>query len=193
MKVTYAYSVILATLSFIATETIEKYGLRSYYNHLAQEFKRESGYFDLQHPDALDVNSIQLSFSQWVRMDSTHWLYKPSCCLKGLVLRDIKSDSLENILPLSRNQDLNNFLSIDSVLYLVDSKMDVYKSFYPFDSISTSLVSDNHPEWNSTAFCYHKPTKRFIFCSTGGELDSRTRYLYDYSLVQNKYSSEPIF
>lgn len=193
VKTSYVSSVILATLSFIATEAFETYGLRDYYNHKAREFEGEHGYFDVHHPDKFPTQSVPLNFSQWTPLDSTHWLFRPMCCSKGLMLRNLTSDSMQNIQPLPQDQELNHFAMVDSSLFLVDSKMNVFKSDFPFDSLSTHLVSKDEPTWRSAAFCYHESTHRFIFCSVDEDPASRERSLYDYNLFQNRYANEPIF
>jgi hypothetical protein len=47
--------------------------------------------------------------------------------------------------------------------------------------------------WESLALCFHKPTKRIIFCAQEEEGEGRRRALYYYSFTKMRYHEEPIF
>ncbi|MFM2038526.1 MAG: hypothetical protein RL432_1465 [Bacteroidota bacterium] len=193
MRVAHALSVVLATLSFLATKAFESFGVERFYQHQARNFKKEAGYFDVGHPDLFARQSAFYHLHRFAALDSTHWLYKPQCCIRGLVFQSLDSNKVLKVNPLPESQEVVDFISVDSLLFLIDAEMDVYQSTFPFDSLSTFQVSHNKPMWESSALCFHKPTKRIIFCAPKEEGEGRQRALYYYSLSKQRYHEEPIF
>lgn len=193
MRFAHAFSVVLATLSFLATRAFESFGVEHFYEYQARNFKKESGYFDVQHPDYFDLRKASYGINHFVQFDSTHWLFKPECCLKGLVFQSLDSSKSENIIPLPETQAIVDFIAVDTLLFLIDSEMGIYQSCYPFDSLSTLQVSKNKPSWESSACCYHKPTKRLIFCAPEEDGEGRLRSLYYFNISKQRYHENPIF
>jgi hypothetical protein len=193
MRAVHALSVVLATLSFLATKEFESFGIERFYEHQARYFKKEAGYFDVSHPDPFSRQSAFYQLHRFAALDSTHWLYKPQCCLRGLVFQSIDSNKVLNVNPLPESKEVVDFIHVDSLLYLIDEDMDVYQSYFPYDSLNTFQVSQNKPIWESSALCFHKPTKRIIFCAAKDGEEGRQRALYYYSLTKKRYHEEPIF
>ncbi|MFM7387378.1 MAG: hypothetical protein ACKO5L_04390 [Bacteroidota bacterium] len=193
MRVAHVMSVVLATLSFLATKEFESFGVQRFYENQAENFNKETGYFDMQHPDQLALQKALFNMHRFAALDSAHWLYKPQCCERGLVFQSLDSNTTSKVLPLPESQVIADFIAVDTLLYLIDADMQIYQSAYPFDSSSTHQVSKNKPTWECASLCYHKPTRRIIFCASQPHAESRQRSLYYYSLSQNRYYGEPIF
>jgi len=193
MRINHALSVVLATLSFIATETFESVGLERFYVHKARAFKKEKGYYDIKHPNQIALTNFPNSINRFAQMDSVHWILHPQCCTRGLVMHSSDGNSVSDILPLPKTASLLDFVAVDSTLYLVDSKMDIYQSSFPFDSTTTLRVSLNSPNWKSSSCCYDRETNRLIFCSSEENPTSRLRSLHFYSISQHRFGKEPLF
>lgn len=195
MKRQLAFSLVLATLSFIATKAIESYGVDHFYVYQATHFQKESGYFDLQHPVSIQYLPTGLiPLTEIASMDSLHLMAMQGSGLNGLVRLNSDSNSFSILSPLKSKHHLSAFVQVDSTLYLFDDRMDVYTSTFPYDSSSTRKISQERPNWKSTSACFHQATHRIYF---NPEIDhpetNRLRAVYTYSLNKNRYVSEPLF
>jgi hypothetical protein len=195
MKRQLAFSLVLATLSFIVTKAIESYGVDQFYEYQATHFQKESGYFDLQHPVSIQYLPTGLiPFSEISSMDSLHVMAMQGHGLNGLVRLNADSNSFSIISPLKSTQHLSAFVQVDSTLYLFDDRMDVYTSRFPYDSSSTRKISQERPNWKSNSACFHQATHRIYF---NPEVDhpetNRLRAVYTFNLNKNRFISEPLF
>ena len=195
MKRQLAFSLVLATLSFIVTKAIESYGVDQFYEYQATHFQKESGYFDLQHPVSIQYLPTGLiPFSEISSMDSLHVIAMQGHGLNGLVRLNADSNSFSIISPLKSTQHLSAFVQVDSTLYLFDDRMDVYTSRFPYDSSSTRKISQERPNWKSNSACFHQATHRIYF---NPEVDhpetNRLRAVYTFNLNKNRFISEPLF
>jgi len=193
MRINQVFSVVLATISFIATQTFESVGVQRYYRYRASVFKKEKGYYDLRHPDSKDFIHFSDAINRFARMDSTHWIVHPQCCTRGLKIQSSDINTISEILPLPNSSQLIDFVTVDSTLFLIDSEMDIYQSFYPFDSSTTIQVSKNLPNWKSSALCYDRETNRLLFSSSDEDPSSRLRYIGYYSISQHRYGKDMLF
>ena len=164
MKRQLAFSLVLATLSFIATKAIESFGVNEYYRFQATHFQKESGYFDLQHPASIQfLPTGLLPFSEISSLDSVHLLAMQPQGGNGLVLLNTDSSSFSVVKPLTSTINLASFVRVDSLLYLFDDNMGVYVSTFPFDSTSTKKITEVEPNWQSNSACFHPSTHRIYF------------------------------
>lgn len=194
MKRQVVFSFILATLSFIATKALEHFGVNEFYKFQAENFNKESGYFDLHHPNAIRYIPTGLfPFSEIATMDSTHIIAMQANGGNGLVLLSTDTNSFSVVNPLPASVKLNSFVRVDSLLYLIDDHMGVYVSSYPYDSTSSVKVTDNAPSWKSSSACFHKSTHRIYFNSDVNNPVSRSRFVFTYNVNKNRYVSVPLF
>ena len=195
MKKQLLFSFVLATLSFIATKTLEVYGVDQFYRYQASHFKKESGYFDLMHPEHINfLPTGLLPFSEITTMDSVLVLAKQSGTGNGLVLLNADSSSFSSINPLPQAVELLTFVKVDTSIYLFDNHMNAYISTFPFDSTSTRKISTAKINWKANSSCFHPSTHRIYF---NPELDNpesnRFRSVYTFNLNKNKFISTPLF
>ena len=195
MKRQIAFSLVLATLSFIATKAIESFGVDQYYRFQATHFQKESGYFDLQHPSSIQfLPTGLLPFSEITSLDSMHLMAMQGKGGNSLVLLNTDSTSFSLVSPLTSDITLSSFVQVDSLLYLFDEKMDVFVSAFPYDSSSTRKLSNTRPNWTSTSACFHKTTHRIYFNpEVENPTANRLRSVYTFNVNKNRFTSAPLF
>ena len=195
MKRQLAFSLVLATLSFIATKAVESFGVDEYYRFQATHFQKESGYFDLQHPTSIQfLPTGLLPFSEISSLDSVHLLAMHPHGRNGLVLLNTDSSSFSVVNPLSSSIQLASFVRVDSLLYLFDDNMGVYVSTFPFDSTSTRKLAEAEPNWQSNSACFHPSTHRIYFNpEVEHPASNRLRAVYTFNVNKNRFASNPLF
>lgn len=195
VKKQLAFSFILATLSFIATKSLELYGVDQYYRFQADHFQKESGYFDLQHPSTIQILPTGLlPFSDITSLDSLHLLARQSGEGNALVLLNTDSVSFSSIAPLPYDVNLSSFVKVDTTIYLFDEHMNTYVSSFPYDSTSTVKLSETKINWVGNSACYHASTHRIYFNpQVENAASNRFRAVYTFNVNKNKFSSVPLF
>ncbi len=195
MKRQLAFSLVLATLSFIATKAIESYGIDQFYEYQATHFQKESGYFDLQHPLSIQYLPTGLvPFSEITSLDSLHLMAMQGDGFNGLVRLNPDSNSFSIVSPLRSRHHLSAFVQVDTTLYLFDDHMDVYTSKFPYDSSSTRKISQERPNWTSSSACFHQSTHRIYFNPEVEHPETnRLRAVYTFNLNKNRFVSKPLF
>ena len=190
MKRQLAFSLVLATLSFIATKAVESFGVDEYYRFQATHFQKESGYFDLQHPTSIQfLPTGLLPFSEISSLDSVHLLAMQPHGGNGLVLLNTDSCSFSVVNPLSSSIQLASFVRVDSLLYLFDDNMGVY-----VDSTSTRKLAEAELNWQSNSACFHPSTHRIYFNpEVEHPASNRLRAVYTFNVNKNRFASNPLF
>ncbi len=194
MKKQYLFSFVLATLSFIAAKSLQEVGVENYYHQKASHFIKESGYFDLVHPES--VKSLPMGvnvFTDFVIMDSTHLI-----CLDdqigGVLVYDLKTNNSEGYLPTGIDYKITEVSKIDSTIILVDEKMDLHFLLPPYDSTSITTESLRDKSWISSGMCLHEQTKRLFFVAEADiENEIQNYSLYAFNLNQRKLNERALF
>lgn len=195
VKKQIVFSFVLAMLSFVATKTFESYGVNQYYRYQADHFVKENGYFDLQHPAKVQLLPVGiLPFSHIAALDSSNLIGMQANGSNGLIVLNPDSSSFYMINPLAHDVKLTAFVKVDTSLYLFDDRMQVYATHYPFDSSSTSKISEKAMKWKASSACYHAATHRIYFNQeiTDPEVN-RMRSVYAFNVNKNQYASDPLF
>lgn len=194
MKKQYFFSFVLATLSFIAAKSLQEAGVENYYHQKASHFVKESGYFDLVHPESVTNLPMGVNaFTDFVMMDSTHLV-----CLDdqigGVLVYDIISNQTQGYLPTGIDSKITEVTKIDSTIILVDEKMDLHFLLPPYDSSSIVTESLREKSWISSGMCLHEQTKRLFFVAESDiENDVQNHLIYTFNLNQRKMSERPLF
>ncbi len=194
MKKQHFFSFVLATLSFIAAKSLQEVGVENYYHQKASHFVKESGYFDLIHPES--VMSLPMginAFTDFVIMDSTHLI-----CLDdqigGVLVYDLISNKSQGYLPTGIDSKITEVTKIDSTIILVDEKMDLHFLLPPYDSSSITTESLREKSWISSGMCLHEQTKRLFFVAESDiENEVQNHLIYTFNLNQRKLSERPLF
>lgn len=194
MKKQYFFSFVLATLSFIAAKSLQEAGVENYYHQKASHFVKESGYFDLVHPES--VTSLPMgvnAFTDFVIMDSTRLI-----CLDdqigGVLVYDMISNKSQGYLPTGIDSKITEVTKIDSTIILVDEKMDLHFLLPPYDSSSIMTESLREKSWISSGMCLHEQTKRLFFVAESDiENDVQNHLIYTFNLNQRKLNERPLF
>jgi hypothetical protein len=194
LKKQYLFSFVLATLSFIAAKSLQEVGVENYYHQKASHFIKESGYFDLVHPES--VKSLPMGvnvFTDFVIMDSTHLI-----CLDdqigGVLVYDLKTNNSEGYLPTGIDYKITEVSKIDSTIILVDEKMDLHFLLPPYDSTSITTESLRDKSWISSGMCLHEQTKRLFFVAEADiENEIQNYSLYAFNLNQRKLNERALF
>ena len=194
MKKQYFFSFVLATLSFIAAKSLQEAGVENYYHQKASHFVKESGYFDLVHPESVTNLPMGVNaFTDFVMMDSTHLI-----CLDdqigGVLVYDIISNKSQGYLPTGIDSKITEVTKIDSTIILVDDKMDLHFLLPPYDSTSITTESLREKSWISSGMCLHEQTKRLFFVAESDiENEVQNHLIYTFNLNQRKLSERPLF
>lgn len=194
MKKQYFFSFVLATLSFIAAKSLQEAGVENYYHQKASHFVKESGYFDLVHPESVTNLPMGVkAFTDFVMMDSTHLI-----CLDdqigGVLVYDMISNKSQGYLPTGIHSKITEVSKIDSTIILVDEKMDLHFLMPPYDSTSIVTESLSEKSWISSGMCLHEQTKRLFFVAESDiENDVQNHLIYTFNLNQKKMSERPLF
>ncbi len=194
MKKQYFFSFVLATLSFIAAKSLQEAGVENYYHQKASHFVKESGYFDLVHPESVTNLPMGVNaFTDFVMMDSTHLI-----CLDdqigGVLVYDMISNKSQGYLPTGIDSKITEVTKIDSTIILVDDKMDLHFLLPPYDSTSITTESLREKSWISSGMCLHEQTKRLFFVAESDiENEVQNHLIYTFNLNQRKLSERPLF
>ncbi len=194
MKKQYFFSFVLATLSFIAAKSLQEAGVENYYHQKASHFVKESGYFDLVHPESVTNLPMGVNaFTDFVMMDSTHLI-----CLDdqigGVLVYDIISNKSQGYLSTGIDSKITEVTKIDSTIILVDDKMDLHFLSPPYDSTSITTESLREKSWISSGMCLHEQTKRLFFVAESDiENEVQNHLIYTFNLNQRKLSERPLF
>ncbi len=194
MKKQYFFSFVLATLSFIAAKSLQEAGVENYYHQKASHFVKESGYFDLVHPESVTNLPMGVNaFTDFVIMDSTHLI-----CLDdqigGVLVYDMVSNKSQGYLPTGIDSKITEVTKIDSTIILVDDKMDLHFLVPPYDSTSITTESLREKSWISSGMCLHEQTKRLFFVAESDiENEVQNHLIYTFNLNQRKLSERPLF
>ena len=194
MKKQYFFSFVLATLSFIAAKSLQEAGVENYYHQKASHFVKESGYFDLVHPESVTNLPMGVNaFTDFVIMDSTHLI-----CLDdqigGILVYDMVSNKSQGYLPTGIDSKITEVTKIDSTIILVDDRMDLHFLLPPYDSTSITTESLREKSWISSGMCLHEQTKRLFFVAESDiENEVQNHLIYTFNLNQRKLSERPLF
>ena len=194
MKKQYFFSFVLATLSFIAAKSLQEAGVENYYHQKASHFVKESGYFDLVHPESVTNLPMGVNaFTDFVIMDSTHLI-----CLDdqigGVLVYDMVSNKSQGYLPTGIDSKITEVTKIDSTIILVDDRMDLHFLLPPYDSTSITTESLREKSWISSGMCLHEQTKRLFFVAESDiENEVQNHLIYTFNLNQRKLSERPLF
>lgn len=194
MKKQYFFSFVLATLSFIAAKSLQEAGVENYYHQKASHFVKESGYFDLVHPESVTNLPMGVNaFTDFVIMDSTHLI-----CLDdqigGVLVYDMVSNKSQGYLPTGIDSKITEVTKIDSTIILVDDRMDLHFLLPPYDSTSITTESLREKSWISSGMCLHEQTKRLFFVAKSDiENEVQNHLIYTFNLNQRKLSERPLF
>jgi hypothetical protein len=194
LKKQYFFSFVLATLSFIAAKSLQEAGVENYYHQKASHFVKESGYFDLVHPESVTNLPMGVNaFTDFVIMDSTHLI-----CLDdqigGILVYDMVSNKSQGYLPTGIDSKITEVTKIDSTIILVDDRMDLHFLLPPYDSTSITTESLREKSWISSGMCLHEQTKRLFFVAESDiENEVQNHLIYTFNLNQRKLSERPLF
>jgi hypothetical protein len=194
LKKQYFFSFVLATLSFIAAKSLQEAGVENYYHQKASHFVKESGYFDLVHPESVTNLPMGVNaFTDFVIMDSTHLI-----CLDdqigGVLVYDMVSNKSQGYLPTGIDSKITEVTKIDSTIILVDDRMDLHFLLPPYDSTSITTESLREKSWISSGMCLHEQTKRLFFVAKSDiENEVQNHLIYTFNLNQRKLSERPLF
>jgi hypothetical protein len=194
LKKQYFFSFVLATLSFIAAKSLQEAGVENYYHQKASHFVKESGYFDLVHPESVTNLPMGVNaFTDFVIMDSTHLI-----CLDdqigGVLVYDMVSNKSQGYLPTGIDSKITEVTKIDSTIILVDDRMDLHFLLPPYDSTSITTESLREKSWISSGMCLHEQTKRLFFVAESDiENEVQNHLIYTFNLNQRKLSERPLF
>jgi hypothetical protein len=195
LKKQYLFSFVLATLSFIAAKSLQEVGVQNYYHQQASHFIKESGYFDLVHPESITNLPMGVNaFTDFVIMDSIHLI-----CLDdqigGVLVYDIKSNNSEGYLPTGIDLKIKEITKIDSTIILVDENMDLHFLLPPYDSSSIiTNASLRDISFISSGMCLHEQTKRLFFVAeTDIENEIQNYSIYTFNLNQRKLNERALF
>jgi hypothetical protein len=194
LKKQYFFSFVLATLSFIAAKSLQEVGVDNYYHQKATHFVKESGYFDLIHPESVMNLPIGVNaFTDFVIMDSTHLI-----CLDdqigGVLVYDLTTNNSEGYLPTGIDSKITEVSKIDSTIILVDENMDLHFLLPPYDSTSMITESLKDKSWISSGMCLHEQTKRLFFVAeTDIENQIQNYSIYTFNLNHRKLNERALF
>ena len=194
MKKQHLFSFVLAALSFIAAKSLQEVGVENYYHQKASHFVKESGYFDLIHPESVTNLPMGVNaFTDFVMMDSTHLI-----CLDdqigGVLVYDMISNKSQGYLPTGIDSKITEVTKIDSTIILVDEKMGLHFLLPPYDSTSIITESLQDKSWISSGMCLHEQTSRLFFVAESDiENEIQNHSIYTFNLNQRKLNERPLF
>ncbi len=194
VKKQYFFSIVLATLSFIAAQKLQEVGVENYYFKKATNFHKEDGYFDLSHPQSVHHLPMGISpFSDVTMLDSTQMLGLDQE-VGSLILFDLTTNSIKSQLTLGETK-FTDMAMMDSTVVLLDADHQVHFLLPPYDSLSFETASKIDEDLIINGACLHSSTKRMFLMSEPVEKGEGlfTSSIYTYNLNHRKLNETTLF
>ena len=194
VKKQYFFSIVLATLSFIAARKLQQVGVESYYIQKATNFQKEDGYFDLGHPNAIHHLPMGITpFSDVAMLDSTQMLGLDQEA-GNLFLFDLNENTITSQLSLGETK-FTDMAMVDSTVVLLDASNQVHFLLPPYDSLSFETAEKIDEDIVVNGACLHNSTKRLFFLGEAIEKGEGlfTSSIYTYNLHHRKMNETTLF
>ncbi|MEY3845583.1 MAG: hypothetical protein RL293_2005, partial [Bacteroidota bacterium] len=167
-KKQYFFSFVLATMSFIAARSLQKVGVENYYVKKANNFQKEDGYFDLQHPNSIQTLPMGVQpFSDVTLLDSTHLIGLDQES-GSMFVYDMDDNSVSPFLPWDLGSKICNISTVDSTLLLVDDAKHIHFLRAPYDAASLTTLNLENEQFEAVSVCFHQESHR-LFLMTSNE------------------------
>jgi len=194
VKKQFFFSIVLATLSFIAAQKLQEVGVENYYFKKATNFQKEDGYFDLNHPQTIHQLPMGISpFSDITMLDSTQVLGLNQE-IGSLILFDLTTNSIKSQLVLGDTK-FTDMAMVDSTVVLLDAENQVHFLLPPYDSLSFQIASTIEANLTINGACLHGSTNRIFLLSEPVEKGEGlfTSSIYTYNLNHRKLNETTLF
>jgi len=194
-KKQYFFSFVLATMSFIAARSLQKVGVENYYVKKANNFQKEDGYFDLQHPNSIQTLPMGVQpFSDVTLLDSTHLIGLDQES-GSMFVYNLADNSVSPFLPWDLGSKICNISTVDSTLLLVDDAKHIHFLSSPYDAASLTTLNLENEQFEAVSVCFHQESHRLFLMTSNEERTEgySNSSVYAYNLNQRKLNAQPLF
>jgi hypothetical protein len=193
-RVQYFFSFVLATISFIAARSIQREGVKSYYQDLASSFHKEIGFFNFAEPDVSQYLPMGLQpFSALASLDTNAMLAISHDSLSVMSYSTL-TNSFHYLPPLEEGTKIIQVACLDSTVVLLDTKQKLY-------FMEATLVKEVAPsleigqeEATFELLCFHPNSKRLLLLEERNIGSENEQYaIQTLRFGSQKISETPLF
>lgn len=190
----YLFSFVLATLSFIAARSIQKEGIKNYFEQVADRFQEELGFIDFEHPASVSYLPMGLQpLTALASIDSLHSVAIGQDSLQ-IFSFDPALNAFSPLFTLSEAQKVSQIAAFDSTLVLLDQTQQLHFIEAPYVLASDQTYALPNEDSTNHLLCFHPLLKRLLILSSS-PLDNGLRRFVCQTFNTNKrqLSQVPLF